>query len=424
MRVKQRVRSALKAGPLIRAVDRVSLRARPRGGTTAFLIAPPGRGNIGDQALVEAFVEATDAAVVVVVRSVADIDIPPHLSDRMSLLPLPALIYGTAIGHARDARRLSRALRDAGSVSIIGADIMDGAYVLGASVTRAIVAENLAARGWPVRILGFSWNGRPHPVALRALRRAADAGATLLVRDPVSSARARADGLTVTDTADLVFLARSTDDAAARRYAGDARFALVNASGLIGGGDDVEREYRGVIAGLHDRGLDVVLVPHVSRAGADDVPLCAALATGWSDAAHGRSVTLVDRLLPPAQIRGMAAEAGLVVTGRMHLAVMSLMAGTPAVTLATQGKVEGLMTLFEAPYLCVDPGPDLAARVEAALVTASQPGTRAHLSTRAAHVRALAAENVHGLSAEPHPIPPATSATSTSGPPRGAVTRP
>jgi polysaccharide pyruvyl transferase WcaK-like protein len=37
----------------------------------------------------------------------------------------------------------------------------------------------------------------------------------------------------------------------------------------------------------------------------------------------------------------------------MHLAVMSLMHGVPAVTVATQGKVEGLMELVGAPELCV-----------------------------------------------------------------------
>ena len=36
-------------------------------------------------------------------------------------------------------------------------------------------------------------------------------------------------------------------------------------------------------------------------------------------------------------------------TGRMHLAVMALLAGTPPITVATQGKVEGLMRLFGSP---------------------------------------------------------------------------
>ena len=44
----------------------------------------------------------------------------------------------------------------------------------------------------------------------------------------------------------------------------------------------------------------------------------------------------------------------------MHLAIMSLSQGTPAITLATQGKVEGLVRLFDWPQLCIAPKAGMA----------------------------------------------------------------
>lgn len=401
MTLRARMLDVLRAEPLIRAVDRLRLRARP--GTspdgTVVLVAPPGRGNIGDQALVEAFVESVGVPVIVVVRSVSDIDVPDHLADRMTLFPLPALIYGTAVGRARDVAKLSQALAGAASVAIIGADVMDGAYVLRASVNRAALAERLAKRGWPVRVIGFSWNAAPHPAARAAVARAQRAGVTLLIRDPLSAERARRDGLVVRETADVVFLASSRDDAAVAEFTHGEPYALINASGLVGAGDGVLREYDRIVTRLRDRGLHVIVLPHVSRPGADDLPLCTAIAERAAQRAGAAPVTLVPRLLTPSQIRRLAADATVVVTGRMHLAVMSLMSGTPAITLATQGKVEGLMRLFDAPDLCVEPGTGLDTRVIERLdaVLADPRAKRAALLERLPAVTALAGNNVDGI---------------------------
>ncbi|SFR88398.1 Polysaccharide pyruvyl transferase family protein WcaK [Microbacterium sp. cf046] len=402
MRPPRWLLAPLQSERLIRAVDRLALRTRAGGGDTHVLIAPPGGGNIGDQALVEAFVEATAGPVLVVVRRSGDIDIPRRLTGRMRLLPLPALVYGSAIGHWRDARKLDRALRTTASVSIVGADIVDGAYVLRASVNRAGLAERLARLGWSPRILGFSWNAHPHPAAAAAMRRASAAGVRMLLRDPLSAARARDDGMTVTETADLVFLATTREDAAVAEVApglsAETRLAVVNASGLVGADDGQVRDYARIIAELRADGMRVVIVPHVSRPGADDLPLCRRIAAEFAEDA---SVSVVERLLAPAQIRALAARASIVVTGRMHLAVMALLAGTPPITVATQGKVEGLMRLFDSRELCVQPGDGFAERVEPVLrgILDDPLAARARLLERLPAVIALATANVDGLGA-------------------------
>jgi colanic acid/amylovoran biosynthesis protein len=398
MRPPRWILNPLRAEWLIRAVDRVALRAKPGTGSAHVLIAPPGGGNIGDQALVEAFVEATSNPVVVVVRQRGDILVPEHLRDRMRLLALPALVYGSAVGHLRDVRRLNRELSDAGSFNVVGADIMDGAYVPRASVNRAALAQRLARLGWSTRILGFSWNAAPRDSARRAVASAGAAGVRLLLRDPVSAERARGDGLPVTDAADLVFLATTRDDSAVTRYVSELRpeqsLALVNASGLVGD-DSQAKDYVRVIRHLRSRDHRVVIVPHVSRPGADDLPLCRVIAAEIDDP----DVSLIERLVSPGEIRGLAARADIVVTGRMHLAVMSLMAGTPPITVSTQGKVEGLMTLFDRPELCVAPGEGFADRVIAivdGILDAGDP-LRSALLRRMPVVKDLASENMAGL---------------------------
>ncbi|GAA3633434.1 polysaccharide pyruvyl transferase family protein [Microbacterium awajiense] len=389
----------LRGESLIRAVDAAILRRRPApGGGRHILLAPPGAGNIGDQALVEAFVEAVDGPVTVLTRSRRDIDVAAHLTDRMTVLPVPALVYGTALGHARDARTVDRALDGAASFSVLGADIMDGAYVPRASVNRAALAERLADRGWSSRVVGFSWNDRPDARALAALRRADAAGVRLYVRDPRSAARARADGLTALDSADIVFASQTADPGAVDRLGIDAvsgPFAIVNASGLVG---DRTEAYVRTIRRLRDADLGVVVVPHVSRHGADDLPPCRALAERF---AEDPGVGMVTGLLSPREIRGLAARAVVTVTGRMHLAVMSLMAGVPAITVATQGKVEGLMDLFGLPELCVSPSDGFAQRMGDVVATtlASAPRYASTIREALPRVRELALANVEGIAA-------------------------
>jgi polysaccharide pyruvyl transferase WcaK-like protein len=272
---------------------------------------------------------------------------------------------------------------------------MDGAYVLRASVNRASLAERLARLGWPTRIVGFSWNAAPHERAVAALRRAGDAGVRLYVRDPRSAERARADGLAVLDSADIVFSARSRDDGIVQRLLpdlGDDRLALVNASGLVG---DRLPAYGRAIEALRAAGHRVLVVPHVSRHGADDLPLCEALVKAAGDP----HVQLVPRLLAPAEIRGLAARASVTVTGRMHLAVMSLMAGASPVTVATQGKVEGLMDLFGTPELCVSPGSGFDAELAAAVATVieREGQLRSRILAALEDVGRLSERNVEGL---------------------------
>ena len=326
------------------------------------LIAPPGGGNIGDQAMVEAYLENTSGPVRIVVRAIGDIRIPPEQVGRAQFTVLPGLIYGNGRAHLAAVAAFARLLAGARSLTVVGADIMDGAYDVRASARRADVTTLARLVGVDSRVLGFSWNGRAHPGARRALARAGTAGTQLLMRDPKSVDRARSDGLAnVAEVADAVFSARTTSATAVGEFLGadPGDYAVLNASGLVGRSMDQVSEYEEIVRSLLDRGLIVVLLPHVVRASADDAAACRAVALRVDDP----RVVLVTRVLEPAEVRGLVAGAALVLTGRMHLAIQAFWNGVPAITLSTQGKVEGLMQLFGTAALCVEPGPGMAQRI-------------------------------------------------------------
>ncbi|MHC2185619.1 colanic acid/amylovoran biosynthesis protein [Rathayibacter agropyri] len=374
-----------------------TLRPQPE---SHLVLAAPGNGNIGDQAMLEAFLENTTGPVVVIERYAGDVVIPEEQADRVEVVQLPHLVYGVGDEHVADLRRYAALIRRARSVSVVGADMMDGKYSLRGSVRRSLLAQAAAEAGVPTRILGFSWNASARLAARRALVAASRAGVVPLLRDPLSAERARRAGVQrVEEVTDIVFSARTRDGAFRESLALPAGvpFALVNASALVATMVDQVPEYERIVDRLRAAGVHVVLLPHVSRPIGDDKIAVRAVA----ERVGTEGVTVVDRVLMPAEIRGLAEDALLTVTGRMHLAIMSLSLGVPAITLATQGKVEGIMRLIGLPQLCVEPTPGFADRVLPVIDRIlAEPDVRTTIDNALPEVRRLSAFNTRGLGAE------------------------
>jgi colanic acid/amylovoran biosynthesis protein len=400
-RVKWTWRSLLIRSGLPAALDRRAFRKAFSPKTTDaaahVLLVAPGAGNVGDQAMFEAFLERTTDDVRVVVRRDGDVTVPAEHSERVTVVRLPDLIYGSGKRHRADVATLADELGSAASFSIVGADIMDGRYVMRASVNRSVMARAAATAGVPTRILGFSWNGNARPAARRQLVAASRAGAVPMLRDPLSLRRAERDGITrIVPVADIVFSATSIDRSWGERYSrADKPLAIVNVSGLISRDVDQSVEYVEVIEALLAGGHQVLLLPHVSRPDADDAVACAAI----QQKVGVDRVLLAPELPTPAQVRGLTEVADVVITGRMHLAIMSLWNSTPAITLATQGKVEGLMELIGAPELCVEPKPGFGRQVVGALDAILPQGSATRVAIQAARPRLeeLALANTQGL---------------------------
>ena len=197
----------------------------------------------------------------------------------------------------------------------------------------------------------------------------------------------------VVETADIVFTDARRDEAKADDILSgiDGPVALVNVSGLIARSVNQVPEYVTLIEYLQAAGFTVVLLPHVLRDTADDLRACRAVHA----AIGGTGVVLIEEQLSPSAIRALASRASLTVTGRMHLAIMSLAQGTPAITLATQGKVEGLMRLFDWPELCVAPGAGMGRQICAvAGEVLEAPDARERVRAGAVRAVALAAANI------------------------------
>lgn len=136
-----------------------------------------------------------------------------------------------------------------------------------------------------------------------------------------------------------------------------SKMAIVNASGLISKGINQVDEYSMIINALMDKGYKILLLPHVIRPGADDLPICRSLSEKFPNA------FFVNRLLAPDQVRRLVEGASLVITGRMHLSIICMSRGIPAIVLSTQGKVDGLMDLFNLKELSIEPKEGFGAKV-------------------------------------------------------------
>ncbi|MCZ2825590.1 MULTISPECIES: polysaccharide pyruvyl transferase family protein [unclassified Modestobacter] len=388
-------------GLVDRTIIRSRVRAEPGERTTHLLLAAPGGGNVGDQAMLEAVLENTAGPVTLVVPDRASVELPEEFRQRVEVLEIPHLVYGTGADHRASVASFGRALAGAAHLSVLGADVMDGRYSLPASVRRSTLARAAARAGVETRVIGFSWSDRARVAARRSLAAAARDGVRLLLRDPISAGRARRDGIApVEEVADVVFAARSVDGSAADQLLQDVTkpVALVNVSGLLADRMDQTEEYVRIVAALRERGLHVLVLPHVDRAQAGDMAACAALMARVGELAD---VSGVPSILSPAQVRGLTARASIAVTGRMHLAVMSFLNGVPAITLASQGKVEGLMQLFGTPELRIDAAPGFAAEVVEVVDRVLPADSAARESIRQAlpGVVAMARRNTADLSA-------------------------
>lgn len=350
---------------LYRLMSGVGGKRQANGGSKRhLLIAPPGGGNIGDQAMVESYLENVDGVVDVIVRArrdFAEVSVP---ADRVNFVEMPDLIYSDGLAHLRAVGRFAGLLRESAYLAVVGADIMDGAYNTSASVRRSNLAAMGAAHGLDSRILGFSWNGTATPAALTALKRAGHTGVQCFVRDSVSFERATRDGLTnLRLAADMVFSLPWNEQPELPSLP-DGPLALVNASALIGRSEDQCQAYVTLVRHLRSLNYGVVLLPHVIRPNGDDLQELKKVHHFFGNDA---GVVLVSELLRPKAVRALCSRSELVVTGRMHLGILALSVGLAPVIFSTQGKVEGVMKLFGLRDLVVEPGSDVGATVVAAV---------------------------------------------------------
>ncbi|WP_224279017.1 polysaccharide pyruvyl transferase family protein [Nocardioides lacusdianchii] len=330
------------------------------------LIATVGLGNIGDQAMLEAFLDNSSGPVTVIVARPGALTIPSRHSGRATLEHLPNLVDGFPLRRRASRQRFLALVGRAATCSVVGADIMDGGYAPREAVLRCSALEMAHAAGATTAVMGFSWNGRPHPAAGSALARIAPT-THLYSRDPFSAARLREQGIACTQVSDMVFAFNQSsapaDLSAWAEAQSGRRLVIVNASGLLASVDRTS-QYQELVRELRRSDVAVLLLPHVLRAGDDDLAACTQI---YEDFRDDEAVALVSRQLAPAEVSWLAARADAVFTARMHLSILALNHGTPVCVVATQGKVEGMLSMFDLEQYALHAGPGLAVEAASAL---------------------------------------------------------
>lgn len=380
--------------------DRHDAPSRPDGNRLYGLISPTGPGSLGDQAMLEA----------------ASSWLLDNRGGRAFVIPdSPPLRSATEIwaagGLPGQALISLKAVTRADTLLYIGADVLDGVYGAGSSLKRLRLLSLNRRLGGQVRVLGCSWSETPAPEVAEFLRKAP--WLDVLARDPISQGRmSRAIGREVRLVADLAFLmkpearaegARKAIDWIRGKKAGGATVLGVNLSGHTI--RKLPDRSTAPVAETLSRWLEddpdrvIVLLPHDVRPGyAGDLKVLAELRDRLSER-HADRIYDPEGNLDAWDLKAMAGEVDLVMTGRMHLAIASLGMGTPPLCTVYQGKFEGLMQHFSLSGLTVSPEdlltPALGERLGA--VTREAADYSARIKAALPGVQKLSRSNFDGI---------------------------
>ncbi len=400
------------------------LRRRTRGcafGAGSVLVMPPsGPGSLGDQAMLQVMIEelrrrgAPAIGLLQYGRNSRWEGLGP-LVEEFDIL--------SALEDDWDSRwQAARAMGRFDHFMSLGADVLDGAYSDIYSAQRSELVDLASQTGAKTRIVGFSCNAHPGERSVLALRKL-PGEVRMMARDAVSLGRLQAllPGRPLDLVADLAFLLRPdpagpiAKDVIARiqghRLQGRCVLGVnINLANFPDYGPDrVEGIRDGFVrflkALLRSEGqqVSVLLIPHDIRP--DAVPgkmsddQIAIEVFERLDADVKAICEVVPMPCPAEQIKAIAGELDLVVTGRMHLAIAALGQATPALALTYQGKFDGLFQHFSLEGLVIEPNAIFDAESTVAKIRRLL-GAREELRTRIAkslpRVHHLAGENFSG----------------------------
>lgn len=390
-------------------------RLSPAQPDSALILPPAALGSLGDEAMVSATIE--------------------QLRDYDGFTRIGLISYGTVKGwdqygpvqgmpqlQHHSFRGYWKALFRCAVVAsryqrfyCLGADVLDGYYSERSTLQRLSLVAIAARTGADTAVLGFSFNPKPAPTAVAALRQLPPS-VRLYARDPVSRDRLTAHlQRPVNLVADLAFLLQPDPSATATAQVLDwikaqrqsGRIILgVNANYKLVQNLDVQdldhlvQVYIQTLADLHRQNpqFSVVLIPHDFRSipgEANDIELARAILNALPADLRPHCIEMPTPC-SAAAIKAVCGQLDLVISGRMHLAIACLGQGIPAACITYQGKFEGLFQHLELggmliePQRAVEPGH----LVQFLLPLIEQRhGLRQHIQSRLPKIRQLAQAN-------------------------------
>lgn len=350
------------SGVLMKLIGVGAPRYSKRRGSLIIPSADP--GSIGDDAMVLSIAtslhESGEGPVYVLARGRFEdwkpvpnaelMPVPPSRTRKLELI--------------RTFRRMKR-------VYVIGADCLDGHYHLGNSIRLIKGAHTAACAGAKATIVGSSFKENAVPETVQAIRELDDR-VRLCARDPRTKKRIEEmTGKTPLLVTDVAFMLKPTTPTGQDSQEVDAWIAERKAQGRVLLGVNFNRQvfgskptpdqyhglmdaYDGAIRRLLDEqpNVDVVYIPHDYRGQDSDRDNAIALARRIDR--PDRAIALIGTYRA-SEIKHFGAQMDLVLTGRMHLAVESLGAGTPVACVTYQDKFEGLFEHFRMEPIVLAP---------------------------------------------------------------------
>lgn len=309
-----------------------------------------------------------------------------------------------------------RMIRRSGSVFVIGADMLDGAYRPSASLALMEIANEAASVGIPSTITGFSFNQKPNQQCVEMLRSIAGR-VRLCVRDPQSYERVvELVGDRAIYVADVAFMLRpdeTTSEAATmiewidnQKMRGNfvlglnlnpllsSHFGLASYRDLVAVALKAIRRFSERIGKDHD--VSIVGIPHDRRQSPSDRELLLEVERQLASSPGNLEMRILPDTSSAATVKSVCGHLNLLLTGRMHAAIAALGMGTPVMPIDNQGKVRGLLDHFQIPELAVsrdllNQPEELAARLEDSAQRERE--LRRTIAYRWPYVRALSMRN-------------------------------
>ena len=317
---------------------------------TVVLAAPDG-GNIGDRMMLLSVLNKVDGPCRIFSESSAEITLLPGRYQKPETVQIKDLYHRIPSFGLPALLKFGRQIRHSSSVLIIGADLMDGKYNYIASLHRLQLLHLANRLGVQTKVLGFSWGEELENSLISYIKNHCE-DTKFCLRDPISKYRLDKLGVKKTFlTSDLVFSLPLIIRRPMQNYAISTHpYCVINGSGLISNSPRSKQVYVDIIKKLIDRDFHIFLIPHVIRNTDNDLRILSSIYQEFHDSGQ---VVLINNLLSPQELIEYCAGASLVLTSRMHLAILSLLSGTPPITFASHGKVEGLLRYFGLDHLCV-----------------------------------------------------------------------
>ena len=312
--------------------------------------------------------------------------------------------------------RLAALFREGTDFILLGADIIDGRYSESRSFRRLFLARKAEEAGLAVFVLGFSFSDRAVPRIL-AYMAGVCSGFTWVCRDPLSAERvSKVTGRPVPHGADLAFLLQVPDapHAEAARHAFDVlrqwraegRPVVAfngNPLGMLNAMPEVDLDEaaaacaKALNALAAQTGCALLCLTHDNRPAHSDARFMTRIVERLAPETMAR---FVPETVRATDIKFLCGQADLTVTGRMHMGIASLGAGTTTMILDFQGKVRGLYALFDLPELAIDVRDMLKPDVLTANVAdklARKEDISARIRSKLPEIHALSARNLEPL---------------------------